>query len=336
MKIDVLLGIISSAGLFHAAYMVLFLLSDKKTDRKANLLLSILLMAYIIRISKSAVFALFGFTPYYYPLLGLMAMSITGPTLLFYLKRLFRSWPDFRWHQTLHLLPLFLISLNFWEFPFNLMRISYLLIIIQTFLYFCYCLWLIQKKHPNKKLRQWLNILVGSGFGILLVYFIQFIGISDTGYVYTTLIAALILWSVSYLVTSLFENLKKIHHYHLNNKEEVNSEEILLRKRLRSILTDPEFFRDAEVNLTVLSKKLQTPPARLSYLIQMEYGKSFPEVINYQRISFAKDQLLASKREKPKIESIAYDSGFQSPSTFYAYFKKTYQMTPTQYKKKYS
>jgi AraC-like DNA-binding protein len=60
------------------------------------------------------------------------------------------------------------------------------------------------------------------------------------------------------------------------------------------------------------------------------HNKHFSEFINTYRIDFAKKLL---KETYLKIEAIAYDSGFNSLSTFNTVFKKETGFTPSKYRK---
>ena len=74
-----------------------------------------------------------------------------------------------------------------------------------------------------------------------------------------------------------------------------------------------------------------------SYLVtrsvKLLYDRSFPETLNHFRVEEVKQMLLDPKKEHLKIESLAYDVGFASPSAFYAAFKKCTGQTPTAYQK---
>ncbi|MDX1629012.1 MAG: helix-turn-helix domain-containing protein, partial [Fulvivirga sp.] len=61
--------------------------------------------------------------------------------------------------------------------------------------------------------------------------------------------------------------------------------------------------------------------------------QNFYEYINSWRIAHAK-RLMASDDDQLTILEILYQSGFNSKSSFNAFFKKSEGLTPTQYRKK--
>ncbi len=333
MKPDVLLGIVSSAGLVHAAFLIGLLLHHPKGDRRAHVLLALLLFSVLIRIAKSTTYALFGFTPVYFPVLGLIGMSISGPILYYYFLRLNRQWRAIKGIAYLHFAPTVLLLVLFFPFFQDWIWWGYLIVIVQTVIYLGYLLPFIFKKDVRGIANRWLQVCWGSLLGFWSIYLIQFIGIPDVGYIFTTAVAGALLFILSYLAVFRFEVLGKIHHYRLQQTHSSNNK---LGRQLRQKLESPEVFRNADLTLAQLAQVLELSPSQLSRLIQIEFGQSFPEVINQLRISYAQQRLLDQRQPISKIEALAYESGFQSPSSFYAYFKKHVRMTPTEFRKKHS
>lgn len=65
------------------------------------------------------------------------------------------------------------------------------------------------------------------------------------------------------------------------------------------------------------------------------YGKSFPETNSF-RVQEVKKQLEKERNKVYKIEGIAFEAGFSTPSSFYTAFKKETGLTPTSYQKKFA
>ena len=84
------------------------------------------------------------------------------------------------------------------------------------------------------------------------------------------------------------------------------------------------------VFLSDVAKKLQISVHQLSQLLNDNAGKSFPLFINEYRIEKAQQMLTASQHLT--LESIGYECGFNSKSTFYTSFKKIMGTTPAKYK----
>ena len=96
-------------------------------------------------------------------------------------------------------------------------------------------------------------------------------------------------------------------------------------------MTTEKLFRDPDINLHSLSKKLEFTPNRLSQFLNEKMGINFNQYINRLRVQEAKEQLVCN--EHLTIEAIGYESGFKSKSTFFAQFKKIVGTTPALYKK---
>ncbi len=106
-----------------------------------------------------------------------------------------------------------------------------------------------------------------------------------------------------------------------------------VNEKLLNLLTKEKHYLEADLSLQKLAALLETRPNYLSQVINTKHNCNFREFINGYRIIHAKELL-----QDPylKIEAVAYDSGFNSLSTFNAAFKKVTGMTPSKYRKKHS
>ncbi|MCB2196245.1 MAG: helix-turn-helix domain-containing protein [Bacteroidetes bacterium] len=98
-------------------------------------------------------------------------------------------------------------------------------------------------------------------------------------------------------------------------------------------ITKDDLYKDPFLDLKKLAELLSIPYYQLSQIINQHLGKNFTEFINEYRVNEAKRLLKNPANINETIENIAYDSGFNNPSSFYAAFKKIAQTTPTKYKK---
>jgi AraC-like DNA-binding protein len=71
-------------------------------------------------------------------------------------------------------------------------------------------------------------------------------------------------------------------------------------------------------------------------VLNIGLGMNFYDFINEYRIEEVKEQLLNPKNNILTNVAVAYDSGFNSKSTFNALFKKYVKMTPKDYKKQFA
>jgi len=98
-------------------------------------------------------------------------------------------------------------------------------------------------------------------------------------------------------------------------------------------ISNEKLYTDPTLTLKKLAELLSIPYYQLSQIINQKMEKNFTDFINEYRIEEAKSLLANPAYRDEKIESIAYDSGFNTPSSFYAAFNKFIGSTPTQYRK---
>ena len=92
-------------------------------------------------------------------------------------------------------------------------------------------------------------------------------------------------------------------------------------------------YLNLDFNLTDLSKKTAIPSHQISELLNQYKGTTFSDLVNTYRVKSAEKMLSDPKYKKLKITSIGYDSGFNSKTTFYHWFRKINNMTPAEYQR---
>jgi AraC-like DNA-binding protein len=105
--------------------------------------------------------------------------------------------------------------------------------------------------------------------------------------------------------------------------------------RLKELITEQKPHLDSELNLVKLSGLLSVTPHQLSYTINTGFNENFFQFVNRHRVEEAKD-LLKKADEKMTMVAVAFDSGFNSKTSFNTTFKKMTGQTPSEYKKKCS
>lgn len=109
-----------------------------------------------------------------------------------------------------------------------------------------------------------------------------------------------------------------------------------VKSRLNDLITNEELYLDLELSLGKLAKRLEISSHQLSYVINKGYNQNFYSFVNKFRIEKAKKLLLSKELDKYSIVGIAFESGFNSKTTFNTLFKKITGMTPSEYKKRSS
>jgi len=128
-----------------------------------------------------------------------------------------------------------------------------------------------------------------------------------------------------------------IHEQIYDEKEAVEKKEKdeLLREKLVGYIREHEPWRDYSINLKLLSEKTGIPSYRISKIINESFNQNFFMFINSYRIKQV-ESVLRSQTETRNILEIAFESGFNSKSTFNDVFKKITGKTPTQFRKEAS
>ena len=91
-------------------------------------------------------------------------------------------------------------------------------------------------------------------------------------------------------------------------------------------------FINAELTVQDLSKQLNISRHHLTELLNNDIGKNFFTFINEYRVEEVKRRLLDARFEHLTIVAIAFESGFNSKSTFNSIFKQNTGNTPSQWK----
>lgn len=89
-------------------------------------------------------------------------------------------------------------------------------------------------------------------------------------------------------------------------------------------------YLNPDLSLQKLSNKLNITSHNISQVFNLSYQSNFKDYVNKLRCDYAV-KLLKDSSEKHIIE-IAYESGFNSKTSFYRAFNKNYNVNPTEYK----
>jgi putative ABC transport system permease protein len=104
-------------------------------------------------------------------------------------------------------------------------------------------------------------------------------------------------------------------------------------RRLKEAVAANRLYEDAELTLTTLAVKLMIHPHDLSRIINLGLEKNFSDFINEFRVREIARKMRDPAYERLTLLGIAYDSGFNSQSTFHRAFKEMTGKTPAEYKK---
>lgn len=107
-------------------------------------------------------------------------------------------------------------------------------------------------------------------------------------------------------------------------------------QQLQDLIQKEAPFLKPTLSLRELAQMLQIHPNKLSELLNNKIGKNFSEFINYYRVERFKELAILPQNKHLSLLGIAYESGFNSKTSFNTFFKKETGMTPKAYLKQQS
>ncbi len=103
-------------------------------------------------------------------------------------------------------------------------------------------------------------------------------------------------------------------------------------RRLLALMQDDQPHRDSRLSLNELARRLAIHPHHLSQIINERLARNFFDFINDYRVEDVKRALTTEAGRATTLESLAFEAGFNSTSSFNAAFKKRVGMTPSQFR----
>lgn len=314
-------GISIPGGFLVAAY---FFYIRKEHRLKVNLL-SALFVALSLRCSKSFLCFSLGM-PNFGMALGFLGLASIGPLLWIYVNYannvgVSRIKTKDYFHFIVTIIGFFAITVFGREFAAELyLYTTYLLLFYvamawRRFLQF--------QKKSNKDLRTWNQMLLTS----ITVFCGIFLAQYHTDYIVNYTIGAAFASATFYIL--LYFALKTPVLFPKKQKNRKSDPQVI--KKVQRAIDVEKIYRQPSLTLDQFAKELGHPSYLVSRTIKTEFEKSFSELINHLRIQEAIQELSQNSQEYQKIEGLAYAVGFNTPSTFYAAFKKVTGMNPTEY-----
>lgn len=332
-----------------------------KVNRKANFCFGIFLFLWSTFWMDEIIFLVTGSAIEFHSLFGVRFVQYLTP-VFFYFSVLFYANPSFTFKITdvkfllfpiVFLACLVLISLGYIQ-PFEFL--SVILILVQA-LFYTLLSYITIRKH-QRKIQQFSSNTEGINLN-WLEYIILVILVVNIIYVVYNLfydpkslnffingIFLLVIYCVGYY------SLKQKEIYPLEEKQReelisindnidteevkrklISDEELLrIKTELENMMNTRRPYLDSELNLIKLAEILSVSTHQMSYVINTGFQKNFFQYVNEFRVEYAK-QLLKDSNSKLSILGIAYESGFNSKTSFNTTFKKVTGQTPSEFKK---
>ena len=330
----------SALGAFNGLLLTGYLFFSKPATIQRRLL-SALILVISLRVSKSIWFYFDPNVGKQFLQLGLSACFLIGPLLYFYIVSQVSNLEKlkFNWKAHLTLIISLIIGLGI-LFPYQsnieLWGVFYRIINITWGLYIVAAaislfpklfVWVGDNTRLSKEQLLCVNVFAGTSL-IWLAYFTS----SYTSYIAGALSFSFILY-VSISIWFIANTDKKQSQQAYANKKIESNVANELERQLNDLMANDQLFKNANLTLPILAKKLQVSVPQLSQLLNDNLNKSFAMFVNELRIQEAKRLLIESPNMT--MELISEAAGYNSQSTFYSAFKQFANMTPAQYRKQF-
>jgi AraC-like DNA-binding protein len=129
--------------------------------------------------------------------------------------------------------------------------------------------------------------------------------------------------------------LKRLWQHASGPKEITPTEKSADLERILTYIETEKPYINLDFSLHDLSRGVNIPRIHVTNCFNKELNTSFPAYRNKMRVAHAISLLRQGAHLTTSIEGIAERSGFKSKSIFYSAFKEQYDMTPTEWMKKY-
>ena len=179
----------------------------------------------------------------------------------------------------------------------------------------------------------------GSKFWYYLSYSLLFYYISISGYVHSARMGFMIRPALNYNqpLDQLFqikESEEKLLKPETQKESTNNVYDPDLKTRIEEVMISDKVFRNPELTLFDMAKLLDTNPKKVSNTINKGFKMNFNDFVNSFRTRDVINTIESQDDNLKTLIGIAYDSGFNSKSTFNRAFKKYTGLTPKEYFKK--
>lgn len=106
-----------------------------------------------------------------------------------------------------------------------------------------------------------------------------------------------------------------------------------LKSELERVMVKEKPYLDPKLNLSDIAEMINCSPNQLSQLLNENIGRNFYDYVNEFRLGHFNELAKNPRNKQFTFLSLAYESGFNSKSTFNSFFKKITGVTPSEYLK---
>lgn len=340
-----LLFFFGALGVFNGLLLSIYFFFFTKKKHLSNVFFGAFLLAISLRIGKSIFVSFYPSLAKIYLQIGLTACFFIGPFLYYFLKTTINpTGPLSRFSKWTIAVLFAVILIPGIIFPYQI----YPKLWNNYFVQIIYAEWFVYMVASGFVLKNILKNLFARDYKMKASEIWLLTVFASTVLIY--LFFQLALWRVSFLlylngslafsfclymiIFTLMYRKKTSDLFVLGqskypNKKVNDGDANPLLARLEKITTEKELYKNPDLKLNDLAKEANISSHQVSQLLNDNLGKNFTTYINEFRINEACKIMVSSNHLT--LESIGYEVGFNSKSTFFAAFKKITGTTPSIY-----
>ncbi len=328
-------------GAFNGFILSLYFLFFTKKKYLSNYFLGALLFVLSTRITVTVFVYFNNDLPKNYLQIGLSACLFIGPFLYYVLKSAIHNTVSKQWKLHLGIWFLAVLIIGLW-FPYQNYPVlwNYYFVALIFFQWFSYIFIsgyeiriLLQKVISNydssSVAEKWFSAIF---FGNALIFLAYFLGFSRVPFV-SCITGAVAFTFILYLIILILLHRKRTDDLFLlsiqKSKKLSESESVVILQKLQKIMNEKALYKNPNLSLKDLADEINISSHQLSKFLNNNLGRNFTSYINEFRIDAACS--IITSNDKLTLESVGYDVGFNSKSTFFAAFKKHTGTTPLNY-----
>lgn len=339
---NLFLVLISGLGVLHGFFLGIYLWTSSKGERISNRILCLMLFVLSFRIGKSVILEFADHIDLELIFAGLAALLLIGP--LYYLYScsvLTKSFQLQKW-MVLHFLPFLAAFAGALMISKEWIKTTPTWIFILMFcVYYGHCFFYllmsfryinrVRKETGNTSDIQWLLLLCYALTAIWTVYVLNIME-DKIPYIIGPVLYSIIAYGVTLIyIKKGYMDAQSAVKYQTTPLSETETTEIF--EHIKKLLADDELYKDADLSLAILSRRLKVSTQKVSMAINLCYRSNFNNFINQYRISHACSLFADQSFQHYNISFIAYESGFSSLSSFNSAFRKVTGSTPSVFRK---
>ena len=343
-----LLFFFSAIGAFNGFFLSIYFAFLVNNRSRTTYFLAALLFVVSVRVAKSVFLTFYAGISSSFIQVGLTACLLIGPFLYLYTRSAAGIKDKRPWLWLLHVLPIIVAMIYIgYYYPYKEYRYLWqrraggilgFFLFTQWFTYIVLSA-IILKPSFKRLFSKKENISSTDFWSISILLGIFFIYLAYLSNGYTSYIVGALSFSFTFYILIVIWVFKRKDYALLpdtpqtkyQNKKIDGSTAQEIQKKLESLLTGKEFYKDPNLKLSQLADQIGISSHQLSQYLNDNLGKSFATFINEYRIEAATQMI--QENSILTLEAIGNECGFKSNSTFYAAFKKVHQTTPAKFMK---